>query len=206
MYDLDAIMNAPGIADTIRHAIESGRIWGEEFLHDPQYDGDKKRMSHEAIWQSTWWSVGSGVLTGVAGGLTAIVGVPTDIAFSLYSQIKLAAALFAIYEIDTNDPANHPLVIAAAAGVSLSELANQLGTQVSKVAIQRALMSIPGRVFAEINKTLGIKLISKAGEKTMVNVAKLMPFIGSVVGGTFNGVMMNACGGSTTLFIQQWQK
>lgn len=65
-------------------------------------------------------------------------------------------------------------------------------------------MSIPGKTFAEINKALGIKLISKAGEKTLVNVATMMPFIGSAVSGTVNGVMMNACGYSVIAFIRAW--
>ncbi|AUB38739.1 hypothetical protein COO91_04714 [Nostoc flagelliforme CCNUN1] len=67
-------------------------------------------------------------------------------------------------------------------------------------------MSIPGKIFAEINKALGIKLISKAGEKTLVNVATMMPFIGSVIGGTVNGVMMNACGHGVIAFIHAWNR
>ena len=67
-------------------------------------------------------------------------------------------------------------------------------------------MSIPGKTFAQINKTLGIKLIAKTGEKTLVNVAKIVPFVGSAVGGTVNGVMMNACGHSVIAFIKVWKR
>ncbi|MEA5625764.1 hypothetical protein [Nostoc sp. UHCC 0251] len=67
-------------------------------------------------------------------------------------------------------------------------------------------MSIPGKTFAEINKALEIKLISKAGEKTLVNVATMMPFIGSAIGGTVNGVMMNACGHGVIAFIKIWNR
>ena len=77
-----------------------------------------------------------------------------------------------------------------------------MGTLTAKQAIQKALLSIPRKTFTEINKVLGIKLISKTGEKTLLNVAKIMPGIGSVIGGTVNGVMMNACGHSVVAFIK----
>lgn len=67
-------------------------------------------------------------------------------------------------------------------------------------------MSIPSKTFAEVNKALGIKIISKAGEKTLLNVAKIMPGIGSIVSGTVNGVMMNACGHSIIAFIKVWKR
>ncbi len=127
------------------------------------------------ISRSSQWSVGGGIGSGFVG----IAGIPFDITSTLYSQVKLASTLFTIYGIDTSSQSAQPLVLAAAAGVSLAELANQLGTKAASQAIQKALMSIPGKTFAQINKALGIKLISKAGEKTLVNVAKIVPFIGS---------------------------
>ncbi|MBD2529090.1 hypothetical protein H6G97_05705 [Nostoc flagelliforme FACHB-838] len=143
---------------------------------------------------------------GISNGLLGIAGIPSDVVITLYSQVKLTSALFTIYGIDITSDSTQPLVLAAAAGVSVSELANKLGTKAAQQAIQKALMSVPGKTFTEINKALGIKLISKAGEKTLLNVAKIVPFIGSAVGGTVNGVMMNACGHSVIAFIKVWNR
>jgi len=200
--DINSIMNMPVIGQTITHAIKGGREWGQQYLNDSSWCSDKDKMANNVIHQSTLWSVGEGIGSGFIG----IAGIPLDVTSSLYSQVKLASALFTIYGIDTKSESAQPLVLAAAAGVSITELANQLGTKAASQAIQKALMSIPGKTFAEINKALGIKLISKAGEKTLVNIAKIMPFIGSAVGGTVNGVMMNACGHSVITFIKVWQK
>jgi uncharacterized protein (DUF697 family) len=200
--DVNAIMELPAIGQVIANAIDSGRGWGEEFLNDPKWHGNKDRMADHAIYEAALWSIGSGALTGLGGGLVMLVGVPADVSFSLYSQVKLASTLFTIYGVDTREKSAQPLVLAAAAGVTVSELATRLGTSAGTKAIKSALLSVPGKVFTEINKALGIKLISKAGEKTLVNVAKLMPFVGGVVGGTVNGVMMNACGHSTIAFIK----
>jgi hypothetical protein len=56
--DFNAIMELPAIRNTIAHAIHSGSAWGEEFLSDPKWQGNKDRMAHHAIYESTLWSVG----------------------------------------------------------------------------------------------------------------------------------------------------
>ncbi|MFN5980296.1 MAG: hypothetical protein ACK45W_13510, partial [Pseudanabaena sp.] len=59
-----------------------------------------------------------------------------------------------------------------------------IGTKVCQNLIKR----IPGRVLIEINKKIGFRLITKAGEKGVVNVMKMLPLVGGVVGGTFDGI------------------
>lgn len=200
--DFDSIMKMPVIGQTIDRGINGGTEWGQTYLNDPRWLGDKDKMANNVIYQSTLWSVGNGIASGVVG----IAGIPLDVATALYSQVKLASALFTIYGIDTKSESAQPLVLAAAAGVSVSEFAHTLGTKAAQQAIQKALMSIPGKTFAQINKALGIKLIAKTGEKTLLNVAKIVPFVGSAVGGTVNGVMMNACGHSVKVFIKAWNQ
>ncbi|MEH2376873.1 MAG: hypothetical protein V7K15_28225 [Nostoc sp.] len=199
--DFESIMKMPVIGQTIASAIEDGRQWGLSFANNFYWVGNRDNIANLMILESTVWSVGNGIVNGLIG----LAGIPTDIAITLYSNVKLASALFALYGIDIRSESARLLVLAAAAGVTVSEFANQLGTKAGSQAMQKALMSIPGKTFAEINKALGIKLISKAGEKTLGNVATMMPFIGSAVGGTVNGVTMNACGHSVVAFIKVWK-
>ncbi len=200
--DFDSIMKMPAIGQVIANAIEEGRKHGQTFLSDSCWMNDRDRMANYALYEATLWSVGSGI----GNGLLGIAGIPTDVAITLYSQVKLSSTLFTIYGIDITNQATQPLVLAAAAGVTISELANNLGTRAATQAIQKALMSIPGKTFAEINKALGIKIISKAGEKTLLNVAKMMPGIGSIVSGTVNGVTMNATGHGIITFVKAWKR
>ncbi len=200
--DYNSIMEMPVIGQTIDSAIKEGNKWGKTFLNDSCWFGDRERMADHAIYESTLWSVGNGI----GNGLIGLAGIPSDVAITLFSQVKLASTLLTIHGIDVTSDYAKPLVLAAAAGVTISEFANKLGTQAAQKAIQRALMAIPGKTFAQINKVLGIKmLISKAGERTLLNVAKVVPVIGSGVSGAVNGVMMNACGHSIKVFIKAYQ-
>ncbi|MFN5658437.1 MAG: hypothetical protein ACK5A9_09075, partial [Pseudanabaena sp.] len=78
-----------------------------------------------------------------------------------------------------------------------------IGTKVCQNLIKR----IPGRVLIEINKKIGFRLITKAGEKGVVNVMKMLPLVGGVVGGTFDGIFVNSCGKTAkTVFVQASDK
>ena len=65
-----------------------------------------------------------------------------------------------------------------------------LGTKLTKSLI----IQIPGKVLIEINKKVGFRLITKAGEKGVVNLMKLVPIVGGVVGAGFDGTFVNKCG------------
>ena len=45
---------------------------------------------------------------------------------------------------------------------------------------------IPGEVIKQINQKVGFRLVTKFGEKGVVNLGKMVPLIGGVVGATFD--------------------
>ncbi|WP_203225939.1 hypothetical protein [Calothrix sp. PCC 6303] len=59
---------------------------------------------------------------------------------------------------------------------------------------QNFIKQIPSKVLIEINKKIGFRLITKAGEKGVVNLMKMVPLVGGIVGGTFDGIFVNSCG------------
>ncbi|NJL65320.1 MAG: hypothetical protein HC903_30505 [Methylacidiphilales bacterium] len=90
--DYESIIKMPVIGQTIDSAIAGGNEWGKTFINDSCWFGDRNRMADHAIYESTFWSVGNGI----ANGLIGLVGIPSDVAITLYSQIKLASTLFTI--------------------------------------------------------------------------------------------------------------
>jgi len=183
-------MQVPGLVDTFAHAITDGRDWGNQFIHDPAWGGNRDRMADHAIYESTLWSIGAGVATGAIG----LAGIPLDLVETLYSQTKLSSTLFTIHGFDTSDESIWVIIIAAAAGVSITELATHFGTRAAIKAIQKALFPKPFRMLMKVNQSLTIKLISKLAGKNAAKAFKVMPAIGGVIGGGVNAVMMNGCG------------
>ena len=49
--------------------------------------------------------------------------------------------------------------------------------------LQAAIKKIPGKALVAINQRIGYRLITKFGEKGIINLGKAIPLIGGVVGG-----------------------
>lgn len=188
-FNLD-LMQVPGLVEIFARAIKDGREWGKQFVNDSRWQANRDRMSDHAIYESTMWSVTTGIVTGAVG----FAGIPIDAVDALYSQVKLSSALFTIHGFDTSEESIWVIVIAAAAGVSLTELATHLGTHAAIKAIQKALLPKPFRMLMKVNQSLTIKLVSKLAGKNVAKTLKVLPAIGGVIGGSFNAIMMNVCG------------
>ena len=65
-----------------------------------------------------------------------------------------------------------------------------LATKYAKNIIKQ----VPGKVLIEINKKVGFRLVTKAGEKGVVNLMKFVPLVGGVVGGTIDALFVKNCG------------
>jgi hypothetical protein len=163
--NIDSGIRLQAIGQTVASAIEHGRDWGERFLNDSSWKGDKKKMAKHAVSESTFASLRKNINSRVS----ATAEISSEVTMSLYSQVKLASTLFTIYEIDTIRVSSQSLVLAAVAGVSITELANQLEINPTQQNIQKALVSVPSKKIAELNKTLGIKLMSQVSD-TKINI------------------------------------
>ena len=47
-----------------------------------------------------------------------------------------------------------------------------------------AIKNIPGKVLTSVNQKVGFRLITKFGETGIINLGKMVPVVGGVVGGT----------------------
>lgn len=54
------------------------------------------------------------------------------------------------------------------------------------------LQKVPGRVLIEINKKVGFRLVTKAGQKGAVNLIKIVPVVGGGVGATVDVISCRA--------------
>lgn len=50
-------------------------------------------------------------------------------------------------------------------------------------SIEAAIKKIPGAALVKINQRIGFRFITKFGEKGIINLGKMVPLVGGVVGG-----------------------
>ena len=128
----------------------------------------------------------SGFLTGFGGIITLPIVVPANISSVLYVQIRMIACLAHMGGFDTSCDQVQSLVYACLAGVSIDQLVKGVGIKFGVKFTDAMVKKIPGKVLTKINKLVGFRFVTKAGTKGLVNLWKIVPVVGAVIGGGFD--------------------
>jgi uncharacterized protein (DUF697 family) len=130
-----------------------------------------------------------GCLTGLGSIVTLPVTVPSALGASWIIQARMCGAIAAIYGRSLKEDRVRTLVLLAMLGDSGKEILKDLGIKIGRRVIVAAIDRIPRRVLGQINKRVGFRLLTKAGERGLVNFTEIVPVVGGVVGGSFDAAM-----------------
>lgn len=128
----------------------------------------------------------SGFVTGAPGLLLMPVTVPADVFAMYYFQTRMVLAIAHLRGYDIDSEEVRSLAMLTLLGSSATEVLSKVGVEIGTKSALSALKKVPGSVFIQINKRVGFRLITKAGTKGVVNMTKLVPLAGGVVGGGIN--------------------
>lgn len=147
----------------------------------------KKYSSEKAIEELVSWQIRkcatSGFLTGLGGFITLPVTIPANISSVLYVQMRMIAAIAYIRGYNLKDDEVKTLIYCILASLSIENLLKSAGIQFTKKASLSLIQKIPGKVLTAINQKIGFRFITKAGEKGVVNLTKIVPVFGGIIGG-----------------------
>ena len=124
----------------------------------------------------------SGFITGFGGLLTLPVTVPANVASVLYVQMRMIAALAAIGGYDVHSDEVQTLVYLCLVGSSLTDVVKSTGIKIANKVTTNMLKKLPGAVLTKINQKVGFRLLTKLGTKGAVNLVKVVPVAGALVG------------------------
>lgn len=153
-------------------------------------------------WQNTKAGT-SGFLTGLGGIITMPVTIPANITSVLYVQIRMIAAIAYIGGHDLNDDRVKSLVYACLAGNAAKDILKDIGIVVGMKLTTNAIKNISGKTIVAINQKVGFRLLTKFGEKGVINLGKAVPIVGGIIGATFDSIGTNVVGNvARDTFIQ----
>lgn len=154
-------------------------------------------------WQNTK-SATSGFLTGLGGIVTLPVAIPANLASVILVQIRMVAAIAHMGGYDLKDDQVKSFVYACLAGNGAKDILKNAGIQIGKKLAVTGIKKIPFEVIKKINQAVGFRLLTKFGEKGLINLGKMVPLVGGIVGGTVDAVSTNTIGNvALKLFIEE---
>lgn len=125
----------------------------------------------------------SGFLTGFGGIITMPVTLPANIGSVLYVQMRMIACVAYMNDYELDSDQTQTFVYACLAGVAVNELIKQAGIKFGIKFANGLIKKIPGKVLTKINQKVGFRFITKFGTKGIVNLGKMLPGVGAVIGG-----------------------
>ena len=128
----------------------------------------------------------SGFLTGFGGIITLPVTLPANVTSVLYVQMRMIACIAYMSGYELNSDQTQTFVYACLAGVSVNEIIKQASIKFGVKFAQSMIKKIPGKVLTKINQKVGFRFITKFGEKGIINLGKLVPGVGAVIGGSID--------------------
>lgn len=125
----------------------------------------------------------SGFISGFGGIVTMPVTLPANVGSVLYVQMRMIACTAYMAGFELNSDQTQTFVYACLAGVAVNELIKQAGIKFGIKFANGLIKKIPGKVLTKINQKVGFRFITKFGTKGIVNLGKLVPGVGAVIGG-----------------------
>ena len=153
-------------------------------------------------WQNTKAGT-SGFVTGLGGLLLMPVTLPANVTSVLYIQIRMIAAIAHLAGHDLKDDKVKTMVYVCLVGNGAGEILKNIGVEVGKKIATNAVKNISGKVITQINQKVGFRLVTKFGEKGVINLGKAIPILGGIIGGTVDTISTNIVGNTARdLFVR----
>jgi len=171
--------------------LDSAYELADSYMHDS--DSKYEQANSLIRWQNTKAGT-SGFVTGLGGLITMPVTLPANITSVLYIQIRMIAAIAHIGGHDLKDDKVKILVYACLVGNGAKELIKNAGIQIGTKLATNAIKNISGKALTQINQKIGFRLVTKFGEKGVINLGKAIPALGGLIGGTVDSITTNTVG------------
>lgn len=146
--------------------------------YDTPKEAAKKMCSMQIVKCGT-----SGFITGLGGIITLPVAVPANVASVIYVQLRMIATVARIGGYNPSDDQVRTMAYVCLTGSAAADIIKKAGINIGEKITIASIKKIPGAVLVKINQKVGFKLLTKFGEKGAVNLVKLVPLVGGMIGG-----------------------
>ena len=163
--------------------LKSAQSVAEEVLatsRDPEHAIDRIVATHKRLLGAT------GFASGLGGFVTLAVAVPADVVAFYTLSARMVGAIAHLRGYDLASEEVRSVAVVCLLGAQGTAVLSGVGVQIGTKSATAALKRLPGRVLIEINRKVGFRLVTKFGQKGVVNLVKVVPFLGAGVGAALN--------------------
>ncbi|MBW4722254.1 EcsC family protein [Saccharothrix obliqua] len=143
-----------------------------------------------------------GFAMNVGGLITLPVTLPANVAAAYLVQTHLIASIAAVHGHDLDSERVRTAILVCLLGNAGAELVKKAGIRAGAKLTMSLIERIPAQLIRELNKRVGFTLVAKYGTaRAGITLAKGVPLVGGVIGGSFDAVTTRAVGGFARRFF-----
>ena len=140
-------------------------------------------------------AAGSGFVTGLGGLVTLPLALPAGITGLYVLGTRMTAGIAHLRGHDIDSDEVRSVILLALLGASGSEALKKAGITASQKMLLGGVKKVPGPVLVKINQAVGFRLVTKMGQKGVINLHKAVPLIGGPAGAAFDAGSCRAIAG-----------
>jgi uncharacterized protein (DUF697 family) len=106
----------------------------------------------------------------------------------------MIAAIAYMGKYDLKSDQVRSLVYICLCGNSAKDISKNIGIKLGTKLSKSAINKISGKTLTKINQKVGFRLVTKFGQKGVINMGKAIPVVGGLIGGTMDVVATNTIG------------
>ncbi len=125
----------------------------------------------------------SGFITGLGGLITLPVAIPANVSSVIYVQMRMIAAIAYMGGHDLKDDSVKSLVFICLTGNAAADILKEVGIKIGTKLTKSVIQKISAATITKINQKVGFRLLTKFGEKGVINLGKAIPVVGGIIGG-----------------------
>jgi hypothetical protein len=123
------------------------------------------------------------------------VTVPADVVSFQLLSTRMIGGIAHLRGYDLDSEHVRSLVLVCLLGASGTQVMSEAGIQVGTKAATSALRKLPGHMIIRLNQRVGFRLVTKFGQKGVVNLVKVIPVLGGGIGAGVNVAGINLLAG-----------
>ena len=172
LYD-KAIFGIPKVSKSIEEV-------ANDYLskNDSVEDAIKSFVKYQKIKTAT-----SGFINSLGGIITLPITLPANLVSVLYIQLRMIAIIAYMGGFDVKSDQVQTLAYLCLTGSAVTDILKQAGVKTSQKVGVSLVKKLPSTIIKEINKKVSARLVTKFGEKGIINLYKVIPVLGGIVGG-----------------------
>jgi len=188
----------------LKETIKNEAVYIEEYvshLSKLNPDINNENLAKKIISRRSLKSGAIGAICGLGGIITIPITMPADIYYTFKIQARMVLSLAFIYgwKIDDDETITDILLVMGGnAGINaLKNAGIKIGEEFAKKGVNKY---ITREVMKKINKIISRKIITKAGEKSLTSLTKLIPLVGAPIGAAFDYFGTRSIGKTALIF------